>query len=85
MAKAGKTPKLLRPMMLTIAAAAAWAAMNEPASLTLASAGVWGLKILAVGLLVRAVLAMLTPAVALGIVLFGAAMRQARNSKEAES
>jgi hypothetical protein len=84
MAKAGKTPKLLKPMMLTIAAAAAWAAMNEPVSLTLASAGVWGLEILAVALLIRAVLAMLTPVVALGIVLLGAAMRQAGNGRGAE-
>lgn len=85
MAKAGKTPKLLKPMMLTIAAAAAWAAMNEPASLTFASVGVWGLEVLAVALLVQAVLAMLTPAVTLGIVLFAAALRQARQNKEAES
>lgn len=83
MAKAGKTPKLLKPTMLTIAAAAAWAAMNEPASLTPASAGVWGLEVLAVALLVRAVLAMCTPAVGLGLVLLRAAMRQA--NKEAES
>ncbi|MBB5373752.1 hypothetical protein [Acidocella aromatica] len=84
MAKAGKTQKLLKPTMVTIAAAAAWAATHEPESLTPASAGVWGLEVLAVALLVRAVLALFTPAVALGIVLLRAAMQQA-SGKEAES
>jgi hypothetical protein len=84
MAKLGKTPKLLKPTMLTIAAVAAWAAMNEPESLTPAGAGVWGLEALAEALLVRAMLAMFTPAVALGIVLLRAAMRQVSN-QEAES
>ena len=85
MAKPGKAPKLLKPMMLTIAAAAAWAAMNEPASSTIATTAVWGLKMIAVALLVQAVLAMLMPAFRLGFVLLGAAIKQASTRKEAES
>ncbi len=85
MAKADKTPKLLKPMMLTVAAAAAWAAMNEPASFSAATIAVWGLETIAVALLVRAILAMLMPAFWVGIVLLGAAIKQIGTGKEAES
>ncbi|MCB5945693.1 hypothetical protein [Acidocella sp. KAb 2-4] len=84
MAKGAKKPKLLKPMMLTIAAAAAWGAVHEPLTFTVASAGVWALQVLAVALLVRAALALLTPGMTLGIALLGAALRQTANGKEVQ-
>jgi hypothetical protein len=72
-------------MMLTLAAAAAWAAMHEPASFDLSSAGQWGLEMLAVALLVRAVLALLTPVLALFGALLLQAVKDIGKDKSAES
>jgi len=65
--------------LMTIAAAASWAAMHEPTVLDFGSVSVWGLQTLAVALLVRAVLALLAPALGLCGVLLQHALAESRN------
>ena len=61
-AKPGKTRKLFSPFLLSLAAMTGWAATHEPASFSNPGmAGAWLLAALAVGLLVRAALALLAP------------------------
>ena len=61
-AKSGKTKKLFNPFLLSIAAMTGWAATHEPESFSdPGAAGAWLLTALAVGLLMRAVLALLAP------------------------
>jgi len=50
-------------LMMTVAAAAFWAAMHEPVTLDICSVGGWGLQTLAVALLACAVLVLLMPAI----------------------
>lgn len=67
-AKSGKTRKLFSPFLLSLAAMAAWAALHEPDSFgNPGMLGAWLLAALAVGLLVRAALALLAPLGTLGM------------------
>jgi hypothetical protein len=84
MAKAGRTLEFLKPMPLTIAATASWAAMHEPQDLDVAHGAVWALETLAVALLVRAALALLVPASALCLALLGTLLRRPGKGKQAE-
>lgn len=60
-AKPAKKGKILSPLWLTLAAVCGWGASHVPASMDVDSAGSWALEALAVGILVRAVLAFLSP------------------------
>ncbi len=61
-AKSGKPRKLFSPFLLSLAAMTGWAATHEPESFNNPGmAGAWLLAALAVGLLVRAGLALLAP------------------------
>jgi uncharacterized membrane-anchored protein len=80
MDKSSQKPKILKPMMITLAAMAAWAAMHEPVSFDAGSLGVWALEAVAVALLVRAVLALVAPGLGLLAALLQRAMRDMQNS-----
>jgi hypothetical protein len=84
MLKRGKSRELLKPLPLTIAVAASWAALHEPQNLNAACAAVWGLETLAVALVVRAMLALALPVLALGLVLPMALLRHPGKGKQAE-
>ena len=61
-AKSGKPKKLFSPFLLSLAAMTGWAATHEPDSFgNPGMVGAWLLAALAVGLLTRAVLALLAP------------------------
>lgn len=61
-AKSGKSRKLFSPFLLSLAAMTGWAATHEPEGLAdPGTAGAWLLASFAVGLLVRALLAILAP------------------------
>ena len=65
-AKSGKQKKIFSPFLVSLAALTGWAAVHEPANFTNpAIAGAWLLEALAVGLLVRATLAVLSPVIKL--------------------
>lgn len=60
--KPAKTRKLFSPFLLSLAAMTGWAALHEPANFSNPGmVGAWALAALAVGLLVRASLALLSP------------------------
>ena len=67
-AKPRKPKKLFNPFLLSLAAMTGWAATHEPDSFTdFGMAGAWLLSALAVGLLVRAALALVAPLGGLGM------------------
>ncbi len=80
MGKSSQKPTILKPMMITLAAMAAWAAMHEPASFDAGSVAVWALEAVAVALLVRAVLALVTPVLGLLAALLQRGMQELQNN-----
>ncbi|MBU6418108.1 MAG: hypothetical protein KGQ79_00070 [Proteobacteria bacterium] len=66
--KSRKPKKLFSPFLLSLAAMTGWAATHEPASFSNSGmAGAWLLSAFAIGLLVRAVLALAAPLGGLGM------------------
>jgi hypothetical protein len=80
MAKTSKNQKILNPLMMTLAAMTAWAALNEPARFDVGNIGVWSLEALAVALLTRAGLALLTPLLGVFGVLLQRAVQDMRGN-----
>lgn len=75
MAKPANSRKLLSPGMLTLAAAAAWAAVHEPGEFSAATVGVWLCGAVTMALLARAALALFTPLLAMFGVIVGRALK----------
>jgi hypothetical protein len=78
----GKNAALLKPGMLTLAVVALWSARHEPDSFDTASVGTWLLGALAVGLTMRAALALFTPALALCTAILGQAYQSLQDRIE---
>ena len=74
MAKAAKSKKILSPVMLTLGAMTAWAAVHEPEVMSPASIGVWICGAFTVALLTRAGLALCSPLIGMMATIFGRAL-----------
>lgn len=69
--KSPRQKKFFSPFLLSLAGAAGWAATHSPGSLSSPSViGAWVISALAIGLVVRAVLALVGPILKLGGDLF---------------
>ena len=82
MAKPAKSRRIFSPFMLTLAVMAGWAAAHEPPQFSAASLGVWICSAIAVALLARAVLALLTPLFDMLGVLAARAMKARRDGAD---
>ena len=64
--KSARPKKFFSPLLLSLAGAAGWAAMHSPPSLSSqGEVGAWLISALAVGLFIRAVLAIISPIIKL--------------------
>ena len=78
MAKPVKSRKIVNPLILTMAALAAWGAAHVPEQFTVANIGVWICGAVTVALLTRAALALGTPLIGILGVLSGRALKSVR-------